>query len=54
MKICKLFGWVLWKVKLATRVLDDIEVGEGIILKKDGSFSIDYKPTEWHYELGLE
>ena len=54
MKLPNWLGWILWKLKFAIRCIDDIKVGNDIILKRDGGFTIDYEPTKWHYVLNNE
>ncbi len=50
MNILKLLGWILWKLKLAVRVMDDVKLDDHFYLDKTG-IHIDYTPISWHYIL---
>ena len=44
-------GWILWKLKLAVRIMDDIDLDGDFYIDSTG-IHIDYIPKTWHYEWG--
>ena len=50
LKMIKSIGWVLWKLNLAYKIIDDIEDIE-LVTDKIKGISIAYNPTKWHYKL---
>lgn len=52
MKLPKWLGYVLWKLKIAVRIMDDIKVDGFFTDNKE--MHMDYTPKKWHYELKLK
>ena len=49
-KIIKHIGWILWKLNLAIKVVDEIEELNSVNVDKN-TVTLSYIEKEWHYIL---
>lgn len=46
----KIIGWILWKLGLGNKVMDNVKFVGEFYMTTGGGMSLDYIPLNWHYE----